>query len=255
MKNILIFTLNLLVFINTFSQTNGRYTIGQKVEAYNVQWYKATVIGFGTGDLAGYIKVHYDDYSTASDQYLRESSIRIPKIITPASDSRNNAVQSAKYGVGQKVEAYNVQWYKATVIGYGTGDLAGYIKVHYEGYSAASDQYLKESSIRIPKDEVTQDFSNGPRKGRYTILSYGNIYNPITLGYFDLSNGRYNYYDAGKRLIGTGIYLYNSTDKLLVWKTGPLKDYGPSAGFEIDREGKTHKIRLKYSTIGTNSID
>jgi hypothetical protein len=163
------------------------------------------------------------------------------------------AQSNGKFNIGQKVEAWNVTWYPATVVEIGTGTYAGYVKVKYDGYS--SEQYIKEANIRIPKTHTTQNSSAGPRNGRYTILSYGNIYNPITIGYFDLSSGSYIYYNAAKKPIGKGTYLYDANSKQVKWQTGPLKDYGPTAGFEIDREGKTHKLRLKYSTIGTNSVD
>ncbi len=161
---------------------------------------------------------------------------------------------NGKFQIGQKVEAYNVGWYKATVLEIGSGDYAGYIKVHYDDYSSASDQYLKESSIRLRKNVAAPNFSSGPRSGRYTILSYGRG-NPLTLGYFDLNNGKYTYYDAGINPIGKGTYLYDEGSKQVVWQSGPLKDYGASAGFKIEREGKTHSIRLKYSTYGFNSTD
>ncbi|MHB1177322.1 MAG: MBT domain-containing protein [Daejeonella sp.] len=159
-----------------------------------------------------------------------------------------------KYKIGQKVEAWNVGWYKATILEIGSGEHAGYIKVHYDDYS--SDQYLKESSIRTRKSAPLNDNASGPRNGRYTIQSYGgNISNPLILGYFDLNNGKYSYYNAGLNLIGTGTYLYDAGSKKVLWQSGDLKKYSASAGFEITREGKTHNIRLKYGTSASNSTD
>lgn len=160
------------------------------------------------------------------------------------------------YQVGQKVEAWNVSWYKATVIEVGSGDKTGYIKVHYDDYSSASDQYLKESSIRILKNKLVDNYSAGPRNGNYFIQSYGsNIYNTLILGYFDLNNGKYKYYDAGKNLIGSGTYLYDANNKQVTWQSGDLKKYNPTATFEISREGKTHVIKLLRGTWGSNSAD
>lgn len=105
------------------------------------------------------------------------------------------------------------------------------------------------------RSSAVAETTSGPRNGRYIILSYGNVNRPITLGYFDLSNGKYIYYDAGKHPLGNGSYLYDAGAKKVFWQNGPLKDYGPSADFEISREGKTHTIRLKYSTVGSNSTD
>lgn len=158
-----------------------------------------------------------------------------------------------KYEIGQKVEAWNVGWYKATILEIGSGEHAGYIKVNYTDYS--SNQYLKESSIRVLKDASADNKASGPRNGRYIIQSYGNINNPLILGYFDLNNGKYNYYDAGKNLIGTGTYLYDAGSKKVLWQSGDLKKYNAAADFEISREGKTHNIRLKYGTNASNSTD
>ena len=159
------------------------------------------------------------------------------------------------YKIGQKVEAWNITWYRATILEVGSGDKAGYIKVHYDDFSSASDQYLKETSIRIPKIAGPDNTASGPRNGRYTIRSYGNPSNPIILGYFDLNSGKYNYYNAGKKLIGSGTYAYDAAGKKVLWKTGGLKQYDAAAGFEISREGKTHHIALKYGTSASNSTD
>ncbi len=242
--------------ISAFSQT---WKIHDKVQVKygNTQYYNAEIIDVKDSQY----KIHYDGYGSNWDEWVTPDRI-IPTTtnsIANTNETRNTQQHTqpgnGKYQVGQKVEAYNVTWYKATVTGFGSGDLAGYIKVHYDDYSSASDQYLKASSIRIPKNTPADNYTAGPRNGRYTILSYGNIYNPITLGYFDLNNGSYTYYDAAKKPIGKGIYQYDGNSKEVKWQSGPLKDYGANAGFEIDREGKTHKIRLKYSTIGTNSTD
>lgn len=162
---------------------------------------------------------------------------------------------TAKFAVGQRVEAFNVAWYKATVVEIGGGANAGYIKVRYDGFS--SEQYLKESSIRIPKAATVGNTAAGPRSGRYTIQSYGNVYNPIILGYFDLKAGRYTYYDAGENLIGTGAYSFDAASQKVSWESGPLRVFGGTADFKISREGKTHSIGLKprFGTAASNSTD
>ena len=158
------------------------------------------------------------------------------------------------YQVGQHVEAYNVGWYKATVLEIGAGKYEGYIKVHYNDFSSASDQYLAITSIRNLKKPAALNFSAGPRNGRYIIMSYGGR-NPLTIGYFDLNGGKYTYYNAGVKPIGKGSFQYDAENKRVVWQTGSLKEYAPNAAFEISREGKTHNIRLRSNTIGTNSTD
>jgi hypothetical protein len=100
------------------------------------------------------------------------------------------------------------------------------------------------------------DAATGPRPGKYIILSYGaTTAPPLVLGYVVLEGGNtYKVFLPGDKPAGTGEYTYDAANKTLVWKTGPyVKEFG--GGFEIDREGKTHKIRLKRTTIATNSTD
>lgn len=160
------------------------------------------------------------------------------------------------YQAGQKVEAYNVGWYKATILEIGSGDKAGYIKVHYDDYSSASDQYLRIASIRTAKTVTVGNTGAGPRNGKYIILSYGgNPRNPIILGYFNLNSGKYSYSDAGMNQIGKGTYSYDAASKKVSWQTGRLAEYNPTAAFSITREGKTHNISLRYGTYASNSTD
>lgn len=97
--------------------------------------------------------------------------------------------------------------------------------------------------------------ADGPRDGKYRILSYGRVGNPpLYLGYFVLSDGTYKAYLPGDKLTGEGKYTYHADSKSVSWDSGPY--VGVWGGtFQIDREGKTHKIRLKSTTIGTNSTD
>ncbi len=92
-----------------------------------------------------------------------------------------------------------------------------------------------------------------PRDGKYHITSYGAVGNPpLFLGYFVLSSGTYKAYLPGDKLSGEGKYSYKAGK--VSWDSGPYA--GVWAGdFTIDREGKTHKIRLKSTTIATNSTD
>ena len=98
--------------------------------------------------------------------------------------------------------------------------------------------------------------ATGPRPGKYLILSYGATNRPpLILGYVVLEGGTtYNVFLPGDKPAGSGKYSYDAAKKAVVWETGPyVKEFG--GGFEIDREGKTHKIRLKRTTIATNSTD
>jgi hypothetical protein len=100
------------------------------------------------------------------------------------------------------------------------------------------------------------DYSSGPRAGKYLILSYGATNRPpLVLGSCVLSEGgKYEAFLPGDNSQGEGTYTYDAAKREVTWKTGPY--VGQWEGkFEIDREGKTHKIRLKRTTIATNSTD
>jgi hypothetical protein len=157
-----------------------------------------------------------------------------------------------KFSVGDKVEVYNAGWYKAVIKEIGSGSYSGYYKVRYDKYN--NDQWMKASNIRTIQSTVN-DYSKGPRNGRYIILSYGNINNPITVGYFDLNSGAYTYYNAAKKTLGKGTYSYDGKSKKIQWQSGPFRQANWGGAFEIDRESKTHKIRINTATIGSNSTD
>lgn len=158
------------------------------------------------------------------------------------------------FNVGDKVEAWNVAWYKATILQTGSGDKAGYYMVHYDDYSSASDQWVAAKNIRSRKVAKEPSTAAGPRAGKYNVLSYFTN-NPIRLGHFTLINGnKYSFYDNGGNLVGSGTYAYDSGEKNIVWQTGPFKDKWEGK-FSISREGKTHSIALRRGTVGSNSTD
>ncbi len=78
---------------------------------------------------------------------------------------------------------------------------------------------------------------------------------PIFLGSFVLAAGNtYKAFLPGEKLSGEGRYAYDATTHTVSWTSGPYA--GVWGGeFTVEREGKTHKIRLKSNTIATNSTD
>ncbi|HZQ63460.1 MAG TPA: hypothetical protein VFC24_19025 [Casimicrobiaceae bacterium] len=95
----------------------------------------------------------------------------------------------------------------------------------------------------------------GPRDGKYRIMSYGRVGNPpIYLGAVVLSGHKYKAYLPGDKPAGEGEWTYDAAQQRVIWKSGPYKDQWDGK-FEVDRGGKTHKIRLKSTTIATNSVD
>ena len=87
-------------------------------------------------------------------------------------------------------------------------------------------------------------------------MSYGAVGRPpLFLGSFVLgADGTYKAFLPGDKPGGEGHWSYDAANQAVVWDSGPYK--GTWGGtFTIEREGKTHKIRLKSTTIGTNSTD
>ena len=102
---------------------------------------------------------------------------------------------------------------------------------------------------------LAQDTGKGPRPGKYRIMSYGATGKPpLPLGSFVLGSGTYKAYLHGDKYTGEGRYTYNPATSTVSWVTGPY--VGVWGGeFTVDRDGKTHKLRLKRTTIATNSTD
>ena len=176
---------------------------------------------------------------------------------------------AADWKVGDRVEAFNVTWYKATITKIGDGSYDGYYRVRYDGFSQM--QYLAASSIRaiggasaastVAKGEAKAaapaqaGSGGGPRPGKYTIMSYGATGKPpLVLGSFVLGRGSYEAFLVGGRSTGSGRYDYNAATHTVNWSSGPYAGVWGGA-FTVEREGKTHKIRMKSTTIATNSVN
>lgn len=163
--------------------------------------------------------------------------------------------------VGDKVEAWNSAWYPAEVLEIGAGDHAGQFRVHYEKFSAASDQWILAKNIRartVAKSEAAKaaETTAGPRPGKYRIYSYGAVGNRLYLGEIELAaDGKYHAVQPGGKPLGDGKYRYDAGKSTVIWLSGPYQDAEWGGGFEVSREGKTHTIRLRKNTIATNSTD
>ncbi|MDQ2746922.1 MAG: hypothetical protein M3T96_06660 [Acidobacteriota bacterium] len=124
--------------------------------------------------------------------------------------------------------------------------------------SSGTSQTAAEKTTTDDGDAVEpQDAQTSPRSGKYDVLSYGaDPNNPLRLGYFELSSGgKYKFYQMGGKSVGGGDYRFDAASNTVEWTSGIFKDNGWGGAFEVDREGKTHKIRLTRTTIGTNSTD
>lgn len=179
---------------------------------------------------------------------------------------------------------------KATIIEVGTGEQKGKYKVHYDGYGSEYDRWLgpvylkklpgkKDAPTRDDRsdaapgaaapngaaagdatrdDAAPGDAESGPRLGKYNIHSYGAVGSPpLFLGHVELMAG--GKYRASRKssgdYYGEGKYEYDAETKTVTWSSGPYKEDKWGGAFTIERDGKTHKIRLRRSTIATNSLD
>jgi len=166
------------------------------------------------------------------------------------------------FKVGDKVEAYNIDWYRATIVEIGSGNMAGYYKVHFDAYSSAIDQFIRASNIRVQPGQRAAAAGTvianaaGPRPGRYRVLSFGASSIPIMLGELELlGGGRYRSTLSGGRAVGEGSYDYDAASGNVRWLSGPYKTDGWGGAFTVERDGKTHKIRLRGGTVAVNSTD
>ena len=159
--------------------------------------------------------------------------------------------------VGDKVEAGPAGYHPATVLQ--VSDNKTSFRLHYDD-KAYTDSWVEGSLIR-PKDtqaKIDADaVKTGPRLGKYIVLGYASSLGAYN-GYFILQPAdKYEFFIEGGKSIGKGTYNFDKATSTVKWNSGPLagRDWDGSQRFEVTREGKTHTIRLKLRTIGTNSPD
>jgi hypothetical protein len=153
-----------------------------------------------------------------------------------------SAAWAASFKVGDKVEAWNVTWYPATVVKAGSGSYAGYYFVHYD---SGTDQWIRASNIRARpgsrRDVVNAASSSGPRAGKYICMGY-NGGAGMFRWYLYLGGGAYR--QRTPDLPG-GSYTYNLAQQRLSFTSGPYKADNWIGLFSVERDGKTHKVVLR----------
>jgi hypothetical protein len=165
------------------------------------------------------------------------------------------------FKIGERIEAWiTVEWLPVTLVQIGGGPWADSPYLVEYGTPIGGIQptrWLSATHVRpLPKPAPAAP-PGGPRPGRYIILSYGaNPASPIRLGEIELrAGGTYRYTAVGGRLLGSGRYTFDAAKRVVVWQDGILKEQGWTGTFTVEREGKTHQIRLMRTTIAVNSID
>lgn len=259
------------------------YQLNENIEVSTTgAWDKATVIEVGTagGEHEGEYKVHFIGYAASYDRWLQPIYFR--KVAAGAAPA---AAPKPAYQLNERIEVSTTgPWDKATVIEVGTsgGEHEGEYKVHFDGYAASYNRWLLPVYFRkvaggaptttvapvvgavpaspdsSPASTPAADTGAGPRTGKYNIMSYGAVGRPpLFLGHIDMQAG--GKYRISRRstgdYYGEGTYSFDAASSTVTWLSGPCKDDAWSGTFTTDRGGKTHKIRLKSTTIATNSVD
>lgn len=254
------------------------YQLNETIEVSTTgAWDKATVMEVGTpgGEHEGEYKVHFTGYASSYDRWLQPIYFRkVTAGTAPAPAPKPG------YQLHERIEVSTTgAWDKATVIEVGTlgGEHEGEYKVHFDGYASSYDRWLLPVYFRKmaggepatptksapaaavpPAAPAASHSATAPRPGKYNIHSYGAVGNPpLFLGHIELQEGgkyRISRRSSGE-YYGEGTYSFDAATASVTWLSGPCKDDGWSGMFTIEREGKTHKIRLKRTTIATNSTD
>lgn len=264
------------------------YQLNENIEVSTTgAWDKATIIEVGAvgSPHEGEYKVHFVGYAASYDRWLQPIYFR--KVAASAAPV---AAPKPTYQLRERIEVSTTgTWDKATVIEVGTagGEHEGEYKVHFDGYAASYDRWLlpvyfrkvaggepttpatpispststpspATGSTSAPQGSTTADSSSAPRAGKYNITAYGAVGRPpLFLGHIDLQAGgkyRISRKSSGD-YYGEGTYSFDAATNSVKWLSGPCKDDNWSGTFTIDRGGKTHKIRLRSTTIATNSVD
>jgi hypothetical protein len=259
------------------------YELNERIEVNTLgSWDKAAIIEVGKagGEHEGEYKVHYDGYAASYDRWLRPVYFR--KVAPGASAPAKPAVA---YELNERIEVNTLgSWDKAAIIEVGKsgGEHEGEYKVHYDGYAPSYDRWLRPVYFRKmaggvpaaaatgatvpaqPAVPIASGTANGatagagPRLGKYNINSYGATGRPpLYLGHIELlAGGKYRISRRSSgEYYGEGAYAFDAASSAVQWRTGPCKDDGWGGAFTSEREGRTHKIRLKSTTIATNSTD
>jgi hypothetical protein len=153
---------------------------------------------------------------------------------------------AAQWQVGDKVQAWNVDWYDGVIDQIGTDNYTGYYLVRFEGPSGPTYQYVAEKNIRARPDDAgsgDQASAAEPRAGRYVCLGYNGGAAGTFRWYLDI-DGSGGYQQATPDLPG-GTYSFDAAASALSFESGPYAENGWFGRFSVEREGLTHKIVLR----------
>lgn len=161
------------------------------------------------------------------------------------------AQDKTSFKVGDEVEYWQFAWYTGTIVEVGSGNNQGQYLIKSPRYN--NPYWILAKNVRaVSKTKPgTKADAISPRAGKYGCYAQGTtIYNRIFLYYLTLQNGQYTLSTGGG-----GRYSYDAASHSVRWLTGLHKEKGFTGAFDVEREGKTHKIILLRGTYCTNNSD
>ena len=225
------------------------YKVGDRVEAYDVGWYKGTVTQLGTGTYQGYFMVKYDDFST--QRYFKPDNLR------PGGPPSAPKVYPA-YKIGDRVDGYDFGWHPATITETRAGKDSSEYLLKYEKFSSSRWYHPRDMRAagvgEAEKASEQPAAALAPRAGKYLIYSYGaTSVPPLYLGHLELLDAsRYRVSrTSGAPYYGEGTYRFNAASATVEWLTGPYAS--PDWAGKFSSENGRHRIALRTRTIATNS--
>jgi len=235
------------------------FEVGQRIEGWiTAEWLPVTLLQIGGGPDPAYpflVAVGEPIRGIQTKRWLSARNVR------PLSKPEPPPPPPPDVKVGEMVEGWiTAEWMPVRLAQVGGGPDPAYpylVEIGEPIRGIQPKRWLAARDVR-PLSKPTPDTSvSGPRLGRYVILSYGaNPAAPLRLGEIELlAGGAYRFLNINGRVLGTGKYTFDPAAKSVVWQDGILKEQRWTGTFTVEREGKTHKIRLMRTTTATNSTD
>jgi hypothetical protein len=233
------------------------FKVGQRIEAWiTVEWLPVTLLQIGGGpDPANPFLVAVGDpiRGIQPKRWLSARDVR------PLSKPEPPPPAAPDVKVGDIVEGWiTVEWLPVRLAQIGGGPDPAFPYLIEIGEPIGGIQPKRWLAAQHVRPRRRPDApAAGPRTGRYIILSYGaNPASPLRLGEIELAaDGAYRFLNVNGRVLGSGKYRYESAERRVIWQDGILEERGWTGTFTIEREGKTHQLRLMRTTIAVNSID
>ena len=143
------------------------YKTGDKIQVlWGSSYYPSTVVEIGSNDKSGKYKIHYEGWSSGSDEWVAPNRIRSADIqdgkVVAVRGSSNTATttevaktetstttNTVVYKQNDKIQVlWGSSYYPSSVVEIGSNDKSGKYKIHYEGWSSGSDEWVTPDRIR-----------------------------------------------------------------------------------------------------------